>query len=566
MLEGFPLRRRVVAFARRLSAVAIAGTLLAGAAPAVPAQAALEAGQLQLVRVTGGFLKPLAVTHAGDGSGRLFVVQRDGVVRVVKSGKLQAAPFLDIDAKVSSTGTEDGLLGLAFHPDFEANRRLFVLYTNAASDLVLARFTATADGSSASAATEEIVLSVGHPGSTVHHGGTVAFGPDGTLYVSLGDGGGADGFQNAPDLESLLGKILRIDVDGIGEGPNGLYAIPSDNPFVGGEGRGEVWAFGLRNPYKLSIDRATGDRWIADVGASTREEIDREVASDPGGHDYGWPTMEGSICRPPTTGCDTSGLTLPVAEYGHDLGCSITGGHVYRGPSQRDLQGQYVFADFCSGRVWTMPAGGSTITQRLNTDRVIAGFGESEAGELFAVDYGSGELYRVVAPEFTDIASNSFLDDIHWLAYEGITSGCGSGRFCPTDPVTRGQMASFLARAFDLPTATTDSFTDDDGTTHEANIDRVALAGITKGCSPTTFCPLANVTRGQMASFLVRALGLPTTTTDYFTDDETSTHEADINRVAAAGITTGCSPTTFCPSATVTRGQMAAFLRRALDD
>ena len=212
-----------------------------------------------------------------------------------------------------------------------------------------------------------------------------------------------------------------------------------------------------------------------------------------------------------------------------------------------------------------MSAGGSAITQRRDTSINISSFGESESGELYLTDL-NGALYRVIAPEFIDIASSSFLDAIHWLLYEGITGGCGNGRYCPTASVTRVQMAMFLDRAIGLPPTTEDFFTDDDGITGEASIDRLAASGITGGCTATTFCPNDRVTREQMAMFLDRALDLPSTTTDFFTDDEGRTGEAAINRMAAAGLTGGCSPTQYCPTASVTREQMAAFLRRAFED
>jgi hypothetical protein len=277
--------------------------------------------------------------------------------------------------------------------------------------------------------------------------------------------------------------------------------------------------------------------------------------------------MEGLHCFEPPSGCDESELTLPVAEYSSADGtgnCSVTGGYVYRGQSQRDLQGLYTFGDFCSGRIWTMPATGGSITQRLDAPFLITSFGESETGELYVVGL-SGTLFRVVAPEFTDIASSTFLDDIHWLLYEGITTGCGATTYCPTAQVTREQMAIFLDRALDLPPTGTDFFTDDEGRTGEGAINRLAASGITTGCSATRFCPTANVTREQMAIFLDRALDLPPTGTDFFTDDEGRTGEGAINRLAASGITTGCTSTTFCPGANVTRGQMAAFLHRSLD-
>jgi hypothetical protein len=252
-----------------------------------------------------------------------------------------------------------------------------------------------------------------------------------------------------------------------------------------------------------------------------------------------------------------------VAEYTHSLGCSITGGYVYRG-AHRDLQGLYVFADFCSGRIWTMPHDGSAITVRRDTSLAISSFGEDETGELFLTDL-NGALYRVIAPEFTDIANSSFIDAIHWLYYSGITVGCGNGKFCPTASVTREQMAIFLVRAFDHPSTSTDYFTDDEGRSGEGAINALRAAGITSGCSATHFCPTARVTREQMAIFLDKELDLPSATIDYFDDDDGRSGEGSINALAKAGLTGGCGTRKYCPTASVTREQMAAFLRRALE-
>ena len=237
---------------------------------------------------------------------------------------------------------------------------------------------------------------------------------------------------------------------------------------------------------------------------------------------------------------------MPVAWYSHTYGCSITGGHVYRG-AHRDLQGLYVYGDYCSGRLWTMNESGTGETLRRDTSLNISSFGESESGELYLTDLGSGSLYRVIAPEFSDIATSSFLDHIHWLYYEGITAGCGSGKFCPKASVTRAQMAMFLVRAFDYPLTSTDYFTDDDGITGESSINALAEAGITGGCTPTRFCPTARVTRAQMAMFLTRALKLPPATQDYFTDDNGVTGEAAINAMAEAGLTGGCGARQVLP-------------------
>jgi glucose/arabinose dehydrogenase len=536
------------------------------AAPIDPAEeaiepAALSSGQLQIIRVTGGLSSPLGVTHAGDGSGRLFVVQRGGKVRVVKSGTLQSGNFLDVGSRISCCG-ERGLLGLAFHPDFATNRYLYVYYTRTDGDIMLTRLRADTALTSASLSTEVPLLRIEHSARSNHNGGALAFGPDGYLYIGTGDGGGSnDPDNNGQDKNTLLGKILRIDVNGTGSGPYDNYAIPSDNPFVGVDGADSVWAWGMRNPWRISFDRETGDLFIGDVGQDRYEEVDRESNASTGGGNFGWDIMEGKHCR--VSGCTPpANDVLPVAEYTHSLGCSITGGYVYRG-SHRDLQGLYVFGDFCSGRIWTMPNAGSSITVRRDTSLSISSFGESESGELYVTDL-NGVLYRVIAPEFSDIATSTFLDSIHWLYYEGITVGCGGGKFCPAAAVTREQMAIFLVRAFDHPSTTTDYFTDDEGRSGESSINALRAAGITSGCgSPTLFCPTRRVTRAEMAIFLDKELTLPPTGTDFFDDDDGKTGEASINRLAAAKITGGCGTRKFCPTSSVTRGQMAAFLLRA---
>jgi glucose/arabinose dehydrogenase len=524
--------------------------------------AALLSGQLTVVRVTGGLSSPLGVTHAGDGSGRLFVVERDGRVRVVQGGRVTGT-FLDLRGPVSAGG-ERGLLNVAFHPDFETNRYLYVYYTRSGGDIIVSRLQANAAKTAVNPSTELVLLRIEHSANSNHNGGAMAFGPDdGYLYLGTGDGGGAgDPLENGQDITGeLLGKILRIDVDGTGAGPFDRYAVPADNPFVGKTGDDEIWAYGLRNPWRISFDRSTGNLFIADVGQGRREEVNREVASSLGGLNYGWDVMEGTLCFEPASGCNTAGKVLPAAQYGHDLGCSITGGYVYRG-AHRDLQGLYVYGDFCSGRIWTMRENGSGETVRRDTSLNISSFGEGESGELFLTDL-NGALYRVIAPEFTDIATSTFIDSIHWLLYEGITAGCGGTRFCPTAAVTRAQMAMFLVRQFNHPLTSTNYFTDDNGITGESSINALRAAGITSGCTATRFCPTRPVTRAQMAIFLDKELNPPDTSTDFFDDDDGKTGESSINRLASAGITGGCAARRYCPTASVTRGQMAAFLRRA---
>jgi glucose/arabinose dehydrogenase len=346
--------------------------------------------------VVDGLKSPLAVTAAGDGSGRLFVVQQGGQIRMVRSGSLVARPFLDISARITSGG-ERGLLGLAFHPDFPTDPRLFVDYTDAKGDTQVSSFSvdpATPDA--ASAASEVKLLHVAQPYAN-HNGGAVSFGPDGFLYVSLGDGGsGGDPHDNGQSLRTLLGKILRIDVDHQSGGQ--AYAIPAANPFLGSaDALPEIFLYGLRNPWRLSFDRATGDLWIGDVGQNAWEEVDVARAGT-SGQNFGWNTMEANHCFQPSSDCPKKGLTLPVVEYSHDAGCTVIGGNVYRGTAQAALAGGYFFGDYCSGTVWAVdPTGGGlrVPTVVLESKASISSFGEDEAGELYATDLGGGTLLLV---------------------------------------------------------------------------------------------------------------------------------------------------------------------------
>jgi glucose/arabinose dehydrogenase len=532
-------------------------------AEAPAAEAALAAGQVDLRLIISGLSSPVGVVNAGDGTNRLFVVQQGGSVRVVSAGgALQSGNFLSMAGVAGgfSNGGERGLLGLAFHPSFETNRKLFVYYTNGGGDLVISELTANAAGTSVSIATADPLLTIEHSSQSNHNGGQLAFGPDGYLYIFTGDGGGGgDPGENAQDLNELLGKVLRI-------APNlsGGYTSPSQGPPTG---RAEIWDSGMRNPWRASFDRANGTLWIADVGQGSYEEINREPAGT-GNVNYGWDCREGKHWFE-TAGCDTSApwpYTDPVAEYTHAGGnCSVTGGFVYRGTAFPDFVGQYVLGDYCSGRIWTLnaAAGSPTLLLHRDTSVLVSSFGEAENGEVYVTDH-AGRLYRVVAPVFRDITNSGFFEDILWAYNTGITSGCSATRFCPDSPVTREQMASFLARALHLPATSTDFFTDDETSQHEANINRVAAAGITLGCAPSRYCPAAFVTRAQMASFLARAFSLASTANDYFDDDDGNQHEANINKVARAGITTGCGTRRYCPDSSVTRGQMVAFLHRAL--
>lgn len=333
-------------------------------------------GDYEWKAVVSGLDRPVDVQPAFDGSGRLFIIEKYGAIRIVKDGQLLPDPFINIDDRVNDNSNEMGLLGLAFHPDFEQNGYFYVNYTGESGHTRISRFQASGD--IADPASEKILITVNQPFPN-HNGGAVVFGPDGYLYLGLGDGGAAgDPFKNGQNMDAMLGKILRIDVD------NGdPYSIPADNPFGN-----EVWAYGLRNPWRISFDRASGDLWIGDVGQGDWEEIDYLPADSHGGANFGWSIMEG------THGYDGGpqlDLLLPVAEYSHDFGCSVTGGYVYRG-SLPEWNGIYIYGDYCSGIIWGLiPVDGQWQSQVLFEAGVtITSFGEDEAGELYlASDNGT---------------------------------------------------------------------------------------------------------------------------------------------------------------------------------
>jgi glucose/arabinose dehydrogenase len=349
---------------------------------------------MPFVKVSGG---PLAIVAPPDGSGRLFVATQDGHVWVVSGGQVSPTPMLDIGGRITSGG-ERGLLGIAVHPRFPGDPRVFVDYTDRNGNTVVSSF--TIDPSNADRldpASERIVFTTGQPYPN-HNGGALLFGPDGDLYISLGDGGsGGDPQGNGQRLDTTLGKILRITVDRSDGGR--AYGIPAGNPFTSNPlDRPEIWLYGLRNPWRMSFDRATGDLWIGDVGQNLWEEID-VLRAGASGLDFGWNRMEGTHCYKPSTGCDTSGLTKPVAEYGHNPECTVIGGYVYRGAAQPVLQGGYLFADYCSGAIFAIPA---TTTSPVKptvvgkTGQGVSAFGEDAAGELYVANL-DGTISKVVA-------------------------------------------------------------------------------------------------------------------------------------------------------------------------
>jgi glucose/arabinose dehydrogenase len=340
--------------------------------------------------------QPLLVTNAGDESDRLFIVEQVGRIRIVGDGELEEEPFLDVSELVTAGG-EQGLLGLAFHPQYEANGRFFINYTDVQGDTVVAEYRSDpADEDVALPDSARVLLRVGQPYPN-HNGGALEFGPDGYLYIALGDGGSAgDPHNNGQRLDTLLGKLLRIDVDST---TGGLpYGIPDDNPFVDrSEARPEIWSYGLRNPWRFSFDG--NDIWIGDVGQNELEEINRMPAAR-AGLNYGWNIMEGDACYQPQTNCNREGLVLPITTYTHDDGCSVTGGYVYRG-SISSLVGAFVFGDYCSGVVWAVDASERTEqepVELLTTDYSISSFGLDEAGELYVTDLG-GAVLQVIEAE-----------------------------------------------------------------------------------------------------------------------------------------------------------------------
>jgi glucose/arabinose dehydrogenase len=407
-----PAPRRLL---RTLAIAALAGGLAltgrASAARTLDAAPGIAAGRepvvlaapgdanIKLTLRASGLSKPVYMTSARDGTGRMFIVEQTGKIKILKSGHVLATPFLNLTGKVSG-GSEQGLLGLAFHPSFKTNRKLYVNFTNLDGDTVIREYKASRSNANVvDTSTGRLIMKIDQPYAN-HNGGMLAFGPDGYLYIGLGDGGGGgDPGNRAQSTDTLLGKLLRIGVNSTTGSLH--YRIIGTNPYVGVAGRDEIWQLGLRNPWRYSFDRSTGDLWIGDVGQNTWEEIDHapRTASGAGrGVNWGWHVMEGTHCFSPSTGCSTSGKQLPLLEYDHAGGrCSVTGGYVYRGTAIPLLRGGYVFADFCSGEIWVVPATATppaTKVLLLDTNLQISSFGENGANELVVTDLG-GRVYRI---------------------------------------------------------------------------------------------------------------------------------------------------------------------------
>jgi glucose/arabinose dehydrogenase len=591
----------------RLTAVlllALAALGLSAARPAAPAAAFLPPLAPQAAPVVGavsylsGFTGPVHIANAGDGSGRLFVVEQRGRIRLIKDDVLQAAPFLDITSRVTGAGGEQGLLSVAFPPDYASSGHFYVYYNNTAGNIVVARYGLTSNPDAADPASEQVILPIAHPTYGNHNGGQMAFGADGYLYIATGDGGGGgDPSNNAQNHNSLLGKILRIDVES-GVDP---YAVPPSNPYVGVSGyRGEIWALGLRNPWRFSFDRLTHDLYIADVGQGTYEEVDFQPAASPGGENYGWRIMEANACYNPSS-CSSAGLTLPVTYYAHSLGCSVTGGMVYRGALFPGLQGYYFYGDYCSGRIWSLIQSGGTWQSELVLDTTfnISTFGEDEQGEVFFANLASGTLYRLVdpaAPCFTLTLSVS-------------PAAAGSAAVTPPTCASGGYAAGTSLHLTARPASGLYRFTGWGGdltgstspTTLVVNADAAVTVGFeaatfsdvpfdhwahdyvealwdnnyTAGCgtAPLRYCPDGTMNRGESAVFVVRGVHdagyLPASpAVQLFSDLDLSSWAAKwADQLFVDGYTAGCGtgPLIFCPWQGHTRAEGSVFYLRMLN-
>lgn len=370
-----------------LALLLVAGSALAQEAPAVTLTPFVE-----------NISRPVGIVNAADGSDRLFIVTQGGPIYVIQDG--EQSTFLDLTARISGDVneggyTERGVLGLVFSPTFAEDGRFYVNYSGPQGETIVSRFTVLADDpNQGDLDSEEVLLEVAQPFPN-HNGGAMAFGPDGYLYLSLGDGGaGGDPLGSGQKLDTLLGKILRLDVSG-----ETGYTVPDSNPFVGiNSAKPEIWAFGLRNVWRFSFDRDTGDFWLADVGQGEMEEVNFQPADSQGGENYGWSAFEGTLVY--NDAINAPNAVLPVLEYRHgDDGCSITGGYVYRGTAIPDLVGQYLYGDFCSGKIWAASPhedGTWTTTVLLNADFPVSSFGEDEAGELYVANH-DGTVYQFTA-------------------------------------------------------------------------------------------------------------------------------------------------------------------------
>jgi glucose/arabinose dehydrogenase len=546
---------------------------------------------------------PVAITHAGDGSGRLFITLQAGLVLIHDGFGLRAEPFLDIRPLVSCCA-ERGLLSVAFHPRYAENGLFFVNYTDVFDDTVVARYAVSAaDPDRADPSSAVVLLQIDQPFGN-HNGGQLQFGPDGYLYIGMGDGGNAgDPDNQAQNPDSLLGKMLRIDVDG------GLpYAIPPDNPFRDTPGvRPEIWALGLRNPWRFSFDRAAGDLFIGDVGQNAWEEVNHQPADSPGGENYGWRLMEGLHCFNPATNCDPGTLTPPIIEYSHTVGCSVTGGYRYRGMGNPELEEAYVFGDLCTGMISAaLPdAGGDwSVTPLLDTSLAITSFGESEAGELHVAGLAGG-VFRLVhpgphpVPAAVDVVPPGVLRLTDTPVIRRVI-GTGfvpssvvrwNGADRPTAYISPGELRVVLSGP-DIATpgpGTLSVFTPGPGGGSSAGlavpitvfsdlpaghfalpfVEALALSGLTAGCGAQQFCPEDIVTRAQVAILLLRGIAgagalPPAASGTVFGDVPAGAFAAAwIEELFARGLTAGCGGGNYCPERGLDRGEAAVLLLRS---
>ncbi len=365
--------------------------VIAGEATLTTVSAFPDPASYQWVEVASGFAKPLGMTSFFDGNLLIYILEQDGLIQVIENGKVLSEPFLDIKNKITTRGSEQGLLGMALDPDYAANGIFYLNYSGQGGDTVIARYTTSEDKRKAYPESEQVILTYDQPYSN-HNGGNLVFGPDGFLYIGLGDGGsGGDPENRAQNPDTLLGKMLRIAVQ-----DQEVYAIPSDNPYQAGDGRAEIWAIGLRNPWRYSFDRLTGDLWIADVGQGEWEEINFTSANFDAGLNFGWNFREGThpFNGEPENPAD---LIDPIFEYDHSLGCSVTGGYVYRGEELPEWYGIYIFGDFCTGKIWgILPSGDGewTVNPLFESGVNISSFGEDVFGELYMISH-NGSLYRL---------------------------------------------------------------------------------------------------------------------------------------------------------------------------
>ena len=394
---------RYISVSASFAGIALALIVSSGCGPTSPAVPATPTPEPSAVATTSpagpdtvSGLGPITnIVAPDDGTGRLFVTDQTGIIRAVKNGVVASRAALDITAMVGSSGGEQGLLGLAFPPGFAEKKRAYLYFTDPKGTSRVYRIKiSAADPDGFDAASMQLLLSIPQPYAN-HNGGQLAFGPDGYLYLGFGDGGaGGDPGNRAQDLGELLGKILRIDVESAPDSSE--YGIPPDNPFVGRAGaRPEVFAYGLRNPWRFSFDPSTGDLWIADVGQQKWEEIDHVAKGSPGGLNFGWPLYEGDhLYNAKKKG---AGVVWPVAEYAHPVGESVTGGYVYRGVAFPSAQGLYIFGDYATGKIWTLAPSGAKWTMRLaaTTGWDISTFGVDGSGELWAADRAAGTIHRL---------------------------------------------------------------------------------------------------------------------------------------------------------------------------